>query len=243
MTHGTVIRWIGQACFLITTISGMHILIDPPHPEVGYKITANSIDANMVFVSHEHSDHNFVEAAKGKPVIVQPMDAPGSLQGTYEDPNKDPTGGVRDEVAYTRVFSYHDNDHGKERGPNTISVIQVDGLRICHMGDIGQLELTPDQVRDIGHVDVLMIPVGGFFTIDARQALAIIDQLHPRVIIPMHYLTPALGPFLQGKLHPVDEFEKAIAGHAKVEHIEARDLVLTPDGLPEKQTVYVMKYE
>jgi len=239
MVHGTVIRWIGQACFIITTISGMHILIDPPHPEVGYKISANSIPANIVFVSHEHSDHNFVEAAMGKPKIVQPLTSPGVQYGAYErDASLDP-----DEVAYTRVFSYHDNDHGKERGTNTITVMQVDGLRICHMGDIGQLELTPDQVRAIGHVDVLMIPVGGFFTVDAREAIPIIDQLHPRVIIPMHYLTPALGPFLQGKLHPVDEFEKAIEGHAKVEHLDTRDLVLTPDGLPDRQTVYVMKYE
>ncbi|HEX5323056.1 MAG TPA: MBL fold metallo-hydrolase [Capsulimonadaceae bacterium] len=239
MTHGTVIRWIGQACFLITTLSGMHVLIDPPHPEVGYKISANSIPANIVFVSHEHSDHNFVEAAQGKPQIVQPLTAPGAEHGTY----KSNTNGIPDGVAYTRIFSYHDNDHGKERGTNTITVIQVDGLRICHMGDIGQLSLTADQLRSIGKVDVLMIPVGGFFTVDAHQALAIIDQLHPRVIIPMHYLTPALGPFLQNKLHPVSEFEKAIAGHAKVVHLSSRDLVLSPDGLPNDQTVYVMKYE
>jgi L-ascorbate metabolism protein UlaG (beta-lactamase superfamily) len=240
MTHGTVIRWIGQACFIITTLSGMHILIDPPHPEVGYKISANSIPSDIVFVSHEHSDHNFVEAASGSPQIVQPLSAPGTEQhGNL----KHQVGAIKDEIAYTRVFAYHDNDHGKERGPDTITVMQVDGLRICHMGDIGQLTLTPEQVRAIGHVDVLMIPVGGFFTIDAHQAIPIIDQLHPKVIIPMHYLTPALGPFLQNKLHPVDEFEKAIAGHADVQHLDARDLVLTPDGLPDKQTVYVMKYE
>lgn len=239
MTHGTVIRWIGQACFLITTLSGMQILIDPPHPEVGYAISANSIPANIVFVSHEHPDHNFVEAAQGSPKIVQPLTAPGEERGEYQHA----AGGAQDEVEYVRVFSYHDNQHGRQRGPNTITVMQVDGLRICHLGDLGQLELTSDQLHAIGHVDVLMIPVGGAFTIDAHQAVPIIDQLHPRVIIPMHYRTPAVNPMLQARLHPISEFERAMAPHARIESISSRDLILSPEALPGEPTVYILKYD
>lgn len=239
MTHGTVVRWIGQACFVITTLSGMQVLIDPPHPEVGYQISANSIPANIVFVSHEHSDHNFVEAAKGRPTVVQPLTAPGEIQGVYEHD----ADGVTDTLRWVRIFAYHDNDHGRIRGPDTITAMQIDGLRICHLGDLGQHELTPEQVHAIGRVDVLMIPVGGYFTIDARQAVPIIDQLHPRVIIPMHYRTPAVNALLQARLHPITEFEQAMAAHARIVPVRSRDLVLSVDSLPSEPTVYILRYD
>lgn len=239
MTHGTVIRWIGQACFLITTLSGMQVLIDPPHPEVGYAISADSIPASIVFVSHEHSDHNFVEAAKDHPTIVQPLKAPGELQGVYQHDSN----GVTDTIRWERVFAYHDNEHGRIRGPDTITLMQIDGLRICHLGDLGQHALTSEQLHAIGRVDVLMIPVGGFFTIDARQAVPIIDQLHPRVIIPMHYRTPAVNAMLQARLHPIAEFEEAMAGHARIVPVSSRDLVLSPDSLPDEPTVYILRYD
>ncbi len=144
---------------------------------------------------------------------------------------------------YARLSAYHDNVHGAKRGPDTITVIQTGGLNICHLGDLGQLALTPNQVRNIGHVDILMIPIGGFFTIDGPQAAAIVAQLHPRVILPMHYGTPALNPYLRSKLAPPAAFLTAMRGKAKIVSVKARDLSLSPKTLPKAPTIYLLRYE
>lgn len=245
----TILRWLGQACFLITTLGGAHILIDPPHPQVGYAISAHSIPADLVFVSHEHSDHNFVEAARptGRlPVkIIQPL-APPKNPDMDEYSDLTYTFGPTDHaetIKARRIFAYHDNVHGKERGPDTITVLQTGGLRIVHMGDIGELKLTADQVRDIGHVDVLMIPVGGFYTVDGTQAAALVEQLHPRVVIPMHYQTPALNTDLKSKLATADEFVAAMRGKADIVRVKTRDLKLSPATLPKRLTVYLLRYQ
>jgi L-ascorbate metabolism protein UlaG (beta-lactamase superfamily) len=251
----TVIRWLGQACFLITTLMGTRILIDPPHPEVGYHITAHSIPANLVLVSHEHPDHNFTDAAAPvggeAPRVVQPLPlvpvgADGSVtaetqSGAYRF---GPEGGAVDRVTFTRISAYHDNVGGTQRGPDTITVLTTqDGLRIVHMGDIGQLALDAGQVSAIGRVDVLMIPVGGFYTVNGPQAAALVAQLHPRVIIPMHDRTQALNPDLKGKLAPPAAFLSAMQGRARVVYVRARDLTLSPHTLPATPTIYILRYQ
>jgi L-ascorbate metabolism protein UlaG (beta-lactamase superfamily) len=234
-----ILHWIGQACFVITSMHGLRILIDPPHPEVGYAISAHSIPATAVFVSHEHFDHNFTDAAEGNPVIVQPIQTPGpDIHGSIPAPGDTPS-----RIDYTRIFAYHDNEQGRLRGPDTMTVMNIDGLRILHMGDIGQLQLTPQQLASIGHVDVLMIPVGGFFTIDAPQAAAIAAQIKPQVIIPIHYQTPALAPELRDKLHPVSEFVQVMAPTANIVTVKDRDLTLDPNHLPKRLTVYILRYQ
>ena len=230
---GIVIKWLGQACFLLSLGGGTHILIDPPHPEVGYAISARSIATDAVFVSHNHPDHNFVEAAIGTPQIVTGLTQPGTTDGTM----------LNGRLVYKRIFAYHDNEQGKLRGPDTITVFQANGLRIVHLGDLGQLALTPDQIQQIGHVDVLMIPVGGFFTIDGNQAVEIVRELHPRVILPMHYGTPALTPDLRDKLAPADGFLAAMKGIAQVVTVKKRDLTLSVKSLPKKTTIYILRYE
>ncbi len=242
-----IVRWLGQACFLLTTLAGSHILIDPPHPEVGYHIAAHSIPANVVFVSHEHPDHNYVEAAAAvggtPPRVIQPLPlSQGNMHenGTYSFAR---SGAEADKFTFERISAYHDNNGGSQRGPDTITVLQTGGLRVCHLGDLGQLALTPAQIKAIGHVDVLMIPVGGFFTIDGPQAAVIVRQIHPRVILPMHYRTPALNPDLRTKLAPPDSFLTAMQGHAKVVHVSARDLRLSPKTLPKTPTIYLLRYE
>ncbi len=245
-----VIRWLGQACFLITTAHGAHLLVDPPNPQVGYKIAPASIAASAVFVSHEHFDHNWTQAAKGSPVIVEPFtsltpaaDQTGSIAAPGDSPNGLHDAGSLGAITYRRIFAYHDNDEGTKRGPDTITVFNVDGLRICHLGDLGELSLTPEQLKSIGPVDVLMIPVGGFFTIDAQEATAIIREIKPRVILPMHYQTAALNSDLRSKLHPVAEFEQAIKDQADVKIINADELSLDKRSLPKRETVYVLNYE
>ncbi len=236
----TIFRWLGQACFLITLIHGTTILIDPPHPEVGYKIAAHSIQADAVFVSHEHPDHNFTDAAIGSPLTVQPLTDPtsGVVHGSIPADNRNPKA-----IPWQRIFAWHDNVQGAQRGPDTITVINADGLRICHLGDLGELQLTPEQVSEIGHVDVLMIPVGGYFTIDGNQAAAIVSQLHPRVVIPMHYGTPALNADLRKLLAPSTVFVNAMKRKAKIVPVTTRDLGLSPSLMPKTTTVYLLKYE
>lgn len=246
----TVIRWLGQACFLIMTLGGAQILIDPPAPSVGYHITAHSIPADIVFVSHEHSDHNYVAAAKptprGTPEFVSPLPPPtppnteeyGDLSYTFGSP-----GLPAETIKARQVFAYHDDVHGKERGPDTITILQTGGLRIVHMGDIGETVLTDAQIAAIGRVDVLMIPVGGFFTVDGAQAARLVEQLKPRVIIPMHYRTQMLNADLHAKLHPRDEFLSAMQGKAQIIYAKARDLKLSPKTLPKTPTIYVLRYQ
>ena len=275
-----IIRWLGQACFLLSTLTGAHILVDPPHPQTGYHIAAHSIPAGVVFVSHEHPDHNYTDAARGTSGAYGPGGTPGTGRYDIVQPSARPTpqqfdvvtdsfggratpiapspapgweetgdvnaameGGKPVLVPYERIFAYHDNVHGAKRGPDAITVFRLGGLRVCHLGDLGQLSLTPDQVREIGRVDVLMIPVGGFFTIDGPQAAAIARQLRPRVILPMHYRTAALSPDLRAKLAPPDAFLAAMHSKAAVVHVSARDLKLSPGSLPKTPTIYLLRYE
>ncbi|MCA1596818.1 MAG: MBL fold metallo-hydrolase, partial [Chloroflexi bacterium] len=242
----TTFHWIGQACFLITTLFGTRVLVDPSNPQVGYPIAPHSIPANIVFVSHEHPDHNYVDAAAPvgtlAPRIVPPMpliDGTAQAIGTYRVERR---GHPAEEVNYNRISAYHDTVKGAARGPDTMTLIKTGGLRILHMGDIGELQLTPTQLKDIGSVDVLMIPVGGFYTVDGAQAAALVNQLHPRVIIPMHYRTPALNADLQAKLGGTGEFLRAMRGRAAVATIYTRDLKLSPETLPRRPTIYLLRY-
>lgn len=245
-----IIRWLGQACFLLSTLTGTHVLIDPPNPQVGYHIAAHSIPAGIVFVSHKHPDHDYVEASSGAVSIVEPLPVfEGSLAQAgkaVETAASSPISrGLQasNSLHYERIFAYHDNAGGKQRGPDTITVFQEGGLRVCHLGDLGQLSLTPAQVKGIGRVDVLMVPIGGFFTIDGPQAAAIVSQIHPRVILPMHYQTAALNPDLRAKLAPPAAFLAAMRGKADVVHVSARDLILSPRTLPRMPTIYLLRYE
>ena len=211
-----VISWYGQACFKLS--SGSQTLIIDPF-EKGIGLTPPTGEATMVLVTHDHSDHNNVGSLKGSPFII---DGPGEYeyQGTR-------VRGLR---------SYHDDKKGADRGANTIYVIRMEGLRVVHLGDLGQTELTDKQVENIGSVDVLMVPVGGQFTINGSEAPAIVNQIEPRVVIPMHYAQPGLKVKLDG----VDVFLKEMG----VKDIEAQDkLTIKKSALAEegKTEVVVLK--
>lgn len=183
------IRWFGQACFLVKTIDELNkevkIVIDPFSKEIGLKVP--KLEADILLVTHSHYDHNNVKDVKEEYFLIE---GPGE----YESKN----------VFLKGIASYHDEKEGKERGENTIYLIEAEGIRICHLGDLGQKELAPEQVESIGEVDILMIPVGGIYTIDGKEALKIINQIEPRIIIPMHYSLPKL----KIKLDKVDKFLK-----------------------------------
>jgi L-ascorbate metabolism protein UlaG (beta-lactamase superfamily) len=134
------------------------------------------------------------------------------------------------------VFSFHDNKEGVERGSNTIYVIEMEGIKICHLGDLGQEKLTSEQLDEIGEIDILMIPVGGTVTLSGEEAVEIINQIEPRLTIPMHYKIPGLS---NGKLDGVDAFLKEM-GIAKKEVVDK--LTLKKKDLPQDKTdVVVMK--
>lgn len=210
-----VITWYGQSCFKIQSGDTV-VFTDPFSKEIG--LTPPRGQANIVTISHQHYDHNNVESLSGEALIV---DGPGE----YESKGVNVKG----------IFSYHDNQEGKGRGINTIYAIEMEGIKICHLGDLGQKKLTDEQLEGLGEIDILMIPVGGTFTIDGEEAADIINQIEPRLIIPMHYKIPGLAL----KLETADTFLKEMGAGKKT----ALDkLTLKKKDLSQEETeVVVMK--
>ena len=164
------ISWFGQACFRIES-KDIRILIDPFSSKIGLR--APRINDQIVLVTHDHDDHNNVADLGPETFVVR---GPGE----YE----------KSGVQMVGINSFHDNVEGTERGLNTIYVVRTEGITLCHLGDLGQDELTSEQIELIGGVDILFVPVGGTYTIDGKQAVGIVKQIEPKIIIPMHYKVP-----------------------------------------------------
>ena len=179
-----LLQHIGHAEFLITLESGFRIVTDPFDASVGYPIPA--LEADGVLVSHHHHDHDAVENVSGHPQIID-------YAGIHT---------FAPDVKVTSVLADHDDAGGAKRGKTLLFLLEAEGLRIVHLGDLGCL-LDADQLDALGQVDILMLPVGGFYTIDARTARDVAEQLDPRVIIPMHYRTEANAGWPIG---PVEDF-------------------------------------
>lgn len=160
----------GHSEFYLEGANGFRLLTDPYDSHVGYAMGAYPADA--VTVSHGHGDHNYTGKALGAPAIIDSA-------GVWK---------VSPEVTVTALPSFHDDAGGAKRGPNLIMKIEMEGLTLVHLGDQG-CPLTEEQIHSLGAVDLLMVPVGGYFTIDAAQALDVCLALRPRVILPMHYKT------------------------------------------------------
>lgn len=188
------ITWAGQACFRLRG-KGSVVVCDPFDPKMlGFSLP--KFTADIVTVSHEHGDHNNSGAVGGTEGTLKVLKGPGE----YEVKG----------VTLRGVASWHDIAKGSQRGPNTIFVADLDNVQVVHLGDFGQQKLTEDQLAEIGNVDVLLIPVGGFYTIDSRNAVEIVAQIEPKVVIPMHYKITQMREELAGKLAPVDDFTRAI---------------------------------
>ena len=180
------ITWFGQSCFRIETKEGS-ILIDPFSPDIGLR--PPKIKDDLVLVSHEHYDHNNIEGAGSETFIVR-------TPGEYE----------KNGIAVLGIRSFHDKSEGKERGPNTIYVIKSEDMTVCHLGDLGQEKLTEQQVEEIGDVDILMIPVGGNYTINHKEAVGVISEIEPKIVIPMHYKVKGL----ESDIESADKFVKEL---------------------------------
>jgi len=179
------LRWFGQSCFLITSAAGTRVLTDPFGRGLGYRVPR--LEADVVTVSHSHFDHDYLGGVRGSFLRL-------AAPGDYEWKG----------VTVRGVPAFHDKAQGKKRGPNIVFRILVDGISICHCGDLG-LPLDEAQRDAIGKVDVLLLPVGGFAAMSVAEALAVKNALRPAITVPMHYRTPAMGLF--GLLFaPVDRF-------------------------------------
>ncbi len=198
------IIWHGQSCFQITIQKGknnlVNIVIDPFDETIGLRVP--KLEADILLVSHSHADHN------NRKAVVSPAGS-GQVPFLVDGPGEYEVKGV----FIQGIDSYHDSLLGRERGLNTIYIIEAEEMKICHLGDLGQKELTDEQIEKINEVDILMIPIGGLFTISAKEAMKIISQIEPRIVIPMHYCLPKLK--IEG-LEDLDKFFKAI-GIKKIE--------------------------
>ena len=208
------IYWAGQSCFQISVSNSRDhsadIVIDPFDEATGLKLP--NLSADILLVSHQHHDHNNVKDIKGEPFVIQ---GPGE----YEVKG----------VFVQGISSFHDDKEGAERGVNTIYVIEAEEIRFCHLGDLGQKQLTDEQLEKIDRVDVLMIPVGGGYTIDSSAAQKIISEIEPKIIIPMHYNLPKL----KIELDDISKFLKAMGNNSVVpqDKLVVKSSTLPKDGM------------
>jgi L-ascorbate metabolism protein UlaG (beta-lactamase superfamily) len=211
------IIWKGQSCFQIIASQAkgeqVKIVIDPFSEEIGLKL--GRPEADLLLITHDHHDHNNVKAVSGQPFLI-------SWPGEYETKG----------IFIQGVSSLHG---GKEaqRIQNTIYIIEGEGMRVCHLGDLGQAELNSSQLEKIGSVDILMIPVGGEYTVDAKGAAKVISQIEPRIVLPMHYHLPKLKIKLDG----VDKFLKEM-GRKSVETLPK--LLIKKKDLPQNEMKVVV---
>lgn len=208
------IKYLGHASFLITSDAGTRIITDPY--TTGGDMSYGEIreTADIVTVSHDHYDHNNVASVRGNPEVVR---------GTKKVKG----------IEFRGIPTYHDEEKGKSRGKNTVFCFDVDGIRICHLGDLGH-QLDDEHVVQAGAVDVLLVPVGGFYTIDATVATRVCNQLKPRVIIPMHWNNKWAVP----QIANVDKFLK---GKSNINRPDTSEKEFKKGELPATTQIIVLK--
>jgi L-ascorbate metabolism protein UlaG (beta-lactamase superfamily) len=213
------IKWYGHASFLITSDRGVKIITDPYEPgfmgQLNYEKIGDSAD--IVLVTHDHGDHNHTATLPGSPQVVKGT-GPKTVRG----------------IPIKGISAFHDRSKGSERGVNTIFAFNVDGVHICHLGDLGHI-LNEKELANIGPVDLLLIPVGGYFTIDAGEATRVAEQVKPRILIPMHFKTEKCG----FPISPVDDFLK---GKPVVKRLGLSEATIDKSSLPRATEILVLEH-
>jgi L-ascorbate metabolism protein UlaG (beta-lactamase superfamily) len=214
------IKWYGHAAFLLTTDAGTRIIIDPYQSgafDGALSYGRITDEADLVLISHDHDDHNYTADIRGDFRIVKE-------EGTFEGAG----------VTVRAVAGYHDTSKGAERGENRMFVVEADGLRVAHLGDLGH-ELDGKTLGQIGKVDVLLVPTGGFFTIDAAAASKVMDAVAPALTIPMHFKTEKCD----FPIAPVEEFAR---GRSNVRRKEVSEIEISKASLPGNPEIVVLRH-
>lgn len=224
------IQWYGQSFFKINTKNqkgeDIVLVIDPFHKNYGLKVPTK-FGGDIVLITHDHEDHNNIDLIKGTNLSPEPFIISGP--GEYE---------VKGVMIYG-IPSYHDDKAGAERGENTMYLIEIEGIWLAHLGDLGQKTLDNEQLEQLKDIDILLIPVGGVFTINAKEAANIISQIEPQVIIPMHYHLPGLKFKSGKKIEGVDKFIKEIG--LKPETVIDKFKMRKKDLLEEETRLIILK--
>lgn len=230
------IRWLGQSFFLLTTSAGTRIAFDPHAIEQYGRPT---VEADLVLISHPHPDHTRVEAItnRAKTKIIEGIKTmPPAAEGGPPRTTWNPVEETFKDVKIRTVGTYHDMMQGLQRGKNTVFILDVDGLNVVFLGDLGHL-LSEDQIRQIGPVDVLFIPIGGVYTLNGSRAKEVVAQLQPkRYVIPMHYGTKAFDDLL-----PPDEF---LDGQKNIQRmLSTNELKISTDVIPPAPITVLLGWE
>ena len=213
------IKYLAHASFLIVGVDGTTILTDPYESgsyngAIAYKPITDKPD--IIVVSHDHSDHNATHTISGNPLIIK-------------------TSAQAKGISFETFSTYHDEAKGNKRGKNNIVLFSLDDIKLCHAGDLGH-PLTAAQAEMIGDVDILFLPVGGYFTIDGSDADKVVEILNPKIVIPMHYKTPGIG-------FPIAPVESFIGGKNNVERPGYSILSFEKPDLPENTKIIVLEPE
>lgn len=213
-----VIDWLGHSCFKVTLKSGTRILLDPFDATVGYP--QKEIETDIVVISHPHFDHNDLSHVTGDYAVVD-------TEGIHQF----------GDLTIEGISTWHDHSQGAHRGSNLVFTLSGKGLKLCHMGDIGEIP-SDDVFKKLENTDVLLIPVGGKYTVDAQEVLKICERVSPNIIIPMHFKTPAISM----DIAPVREFLEAADGEYDVSHPGKCYLKIDRESLKKRTRIVVMEY-
>jgi len=223
--HALTLRWFGHAFFLVTSTEGVRVAMDP-FGDIGYSVP--EVAANVVTVSHEHGDHSVAERLAGPTAILRGL-KPGGVDWN-------PISYDMKDMRITALPVYHDDVEGRKLGLNTIFIVETGGLRLAHLSDIGHT-LSEATLDAMGRIDILLVPVGGRFSIDGRQAREIMASLRPRITVPIHYKTVVTADW------PIEDESSFLVGLENVKRPDALAVSITPETLPARPEVWIMRYE
>ncbi len=223
--HALTLRWFGHAFFLVTSSDGVRVAMDP-FGDIGYPVP--EVAAEVVTVSHEHGDHNVAERLTDPAAILRGLKPGGADWNSISYDLRD--------VRITALPAYHDSVEGRKLGLNTIFIMESGGLRLAHLSDVGHT-LSEATLEAMGRIDILLVPVGGRFSIDGRQAREIMARLRPRITVPIHYKTMVTADW------PIEDESTFLVGLENVKRPDALAVSITPETLPARPEVWIMRYE
>ncbi|MEK7497107.1 MAG: MBL fold metallo-hydrolase [Patescibacteria group bacterium] len=213
-----IIEWFGQSCLKIQTkptSNGEVVVVFDPYDSAKIGLKLPKLSGDILAITHDHHDHNYAQGVSGNPFTI-------SGAGEYE---------VKGVFIYG-IPSFHDDKQGAERGPNTIYLMESEGLTVAHLGDFGQASLTTEQMSYLEGVDILILPVGGVYTIGAKVAAELVSEIEPRIVIPIHYKLPGLKVDLEA----VEKFVKEVGLKPQLEE----KLKVVKKDLPVEETKLIV---